>query len=397
MSSPNRAVLSAVLGGLLNVQAYAGQLEKTLFLEATLFTESPAYPEQSRNDASIAFEVEYYTELGDSGYELTVTPFARYDEADSERTHADLREAVVYREVGDWEWRVGISKVFWGVNESRHLVDIVNQTDAVEGVDGEDKLGQPMIRATVVKDWGELDLFVLPYFRERTYPGAGGRPRLPLVVDTDRAVYESSREQRHVDAALRWGQTFGDWDVGVSYFTGTSRDPRLVAEQTQEGPVLVPHYDLIRQVGLDVQAIVEGWIWKLEAISRRGGIKDYEALSAGFEYTLVGLFDSASDLGLLMEYDYDSRGDEADTIFQDDLFLGARWALNDEASSELLMGALVDLGDGSQSWRAEGSRRLSDGWTIGLEAQLLTHVDQNNLVYAFNADDFIRLELKRYF
>ena len=41
---------------------------------------------------------------------------------------------------------VGAAKVFWGTAESRHLVDIINQTDAVEDIDEEDKLGQPMVK-----------------------------------------------------------------------------------------------------------------------------------------------------------------------------------------------------------------------------------------------------------
>lgn len=374
------------------------RLEHTLSFEGTLFTKSPAYPGQQDNDLSIALESEYLTNFGSKEeYELILTPFLRYDRADSKRTHADLREAVIYRESGDWEWRAGISKVFWGVTESRHLVDIINQTDAVEGIDGEDKLGQPMIRATVIKDWGALDMFVLPYFRERTFAGVEGRLRAPLVVDTDHPVYESDREQRHVDTALRWSQTFGDWDVGLSYFKGTSRDPRLVQALAATGAVLVPHYDQISQVGLDVQAIFDGWIWKLEAISRRSNAEDYIAAVGGFEYTLVGVFESASDLGLLTEYHTDSRGDDADTLFQNDLFAGARWALNDAESTELLMGALVDLGDGSTSIRAEGSRRLGEGWTVNLEAQSSASVASDNLLSALSADDFIRLEFQRYF
>ena len=76
--------------------------------------------------------------------------------------------------------------------ESRHRVDYINQTDGVEDVDGEDKLGQPMLNLGLQRDWGDLNFFYLPYFRERTFPGTKGRLRAPLVVDTDRARYEAS-------------------------------------------------------------------------------------------------------------------------------------------------------------------------------------------------------------
>ena len=67
--------------------------------------------------------------------------------------------------------------MFWGVTELRHLVDIINQTDLVENLDGEQKLGQPMVQLTLLKDWGTLDFFAMPYFRERTFTGPDGRPR----------------------------------------------------------------------------------------------------------------------------------------------------------------------------------------------------------------------------
>ncbi|MDA7657788.1 hypothetical protein N8737_03705, partial [Verrucomicrobia bacterium] len=104
-----------------------------------------------------------------------MTPFGRYDGADSERSHVDLREFHIQRIADQWEWRVGVSKVFWGVTESQHLVDVINQTDLVENVDGEDKLGQPMVNLSWISDQaGVIDLFYLPYFRERTFPGRGG-------------------------------------------------------------------------------------------------------------------------------------------------------------------------------------------------------------------------------
>jgi len=31
----------------------------------------------------------------------------------------------------DWELTTGVSKVYWGVMEAVHLVDIINQTDFV--------------------------------------------------------------------------------------------------------------------------------------------------------------------------------------------------------------------------------------------------------------------------
>ncbi len=90
-----------------------------------------------------------------------------------------------------WELRIGVRKVFWGVAESQQLVDIINQTDLVENVDGEDKLGQPMVNIALIRSWGTVDFFLLPWFRERTFPGQVGRLRFAQPVDTDNPAYES--------------------------------------------------------------------------------------------------------------------------------------------------------------------------------------------------------------
>ena len=59
---------------------------------------------------------------------FTFQPFIRIDQQDEERSHFDIRELAWLHVGNDWELRTGIRKVFWGVNESQHLVDIINQT-----------------------------------------------------------------------------------------------------------------------------------------------------------------------------------------------------------------------------------------------------------------------------
>ena len=180
-------------------------------------------------------------------------PFARWDEQDSERSHVDIRELTWIHVSDSWELRSGIRKVFWGVTESQHLVDIINQTDNLENPDGEEKLGQPMINLSFWRDWGVLDLYVLFGFRERRFPGVSGRPRLPFLIDEDAAIFESSAEQWHTDFAIRWVQSIGELELGLSHFSGTSRDPRFLPQFATDplgfptDLILIPVYDQIDQ------------------------------------------------------------------------------------------------------------------------------------------------------
>ena len=161
--------------------AYPLDWSGNLAVEARLFPSAAQWSEQKNGGLSLSFQLELRHQWHDGKRGLTFIPFLRVDSMDEERTHADIRELKYLHVADGWEIRAGIDKVFWGVTESQHLVDIVNQTDLIENIDGEDKLGQPMVRVTRVLGNGAIDLFLLPWFRERTFPGSKGRLRTPLV------------------------------------------------------------------------------------------------------------------------------------------------------------------------------------------------------------------------
>ena len=121
-------------------------------IENRWFPQTNLYPHQSRHSSGFVFEPELYFE-GAEGWSFTLVPFFRYDSADSRRTHGDLREAyfLLFGELGEdeWELRVGVDRIFWGVIESNHLVDIINQVDVIEHPDQEVELGQLMAHLTL--------------------------------------------------------------------------------------------------------------------------------------------------------------------------------------------------------------------------------------------------------
>jgi hypothetical protein len=279
------------------------------------------------------------------------------------------------------------------------LVDIINQTDLVENPDGEEKLGQPMLNLAFIQDWGTLDLFILPGFRERTFPGIAGRLRTIPVIDTDQARYASSKGDSHVDYAIRWSKTLGDWDVGLAHFSGTSRDPELIPGLDSAGnPVLLPYYQTIDQTSLDLQLVTDAWLWKLEALTRQGQAGGrYFATVGGFEYTFVGIAESDADLGLIAEYHFDDRHKSAPTPFDNDLMLGTRLALNDVQNTEALLGIIVDLDGQGNSVSLEASRRLGNSWKLNIESRFFNNVDSQDPLIVFSHDDYLQVELAYYF
>ncbi len=377
-------------------EAMANELTGYVAIEGRLFFDDSLHTGQREQQSSIIAKPEYFHEWKESI--LTVAPFFRLDSADSKRSHVDIREFFVLWYPEAFELGIGIRKVFWGVTESQHLVDIINQTDLVELPDGEEKLGQPMVNLSLLRDWGTLDLYLLPYFRERTFPSLKGRLRSSLVVETDRTRYESGAKQHHLDVAARYSQTFGDWDVGLSYFQGTGREPTLIPGADASGnPVLIPFYEQIGQTGLELQWVVEEWLWKLEMIHRVGQGDSFEAWTGGFEYTFTALFGSKMDLGVIGEWLHDTRGEAAPTPFEEDIMVGFRLGVNDMASTELLFGVIQDLERSDRILSLEASRRITDHWKIEIEAFIFARQSPNELLFSQRDDDFLQASLFYHF
>ena len=418
--------LPALLILLLSLPAAALQQRHELGLEAWGFAE-PGAQGQARENASLSLRSEFWHDLDNGRDRFALTPFLRADGRDAERSHFDLREAS-WNHLGEgYELRIGVRQVFWGVTEAVHLVDIINQTDQVESLDGEQKLGQPMLNLSFERGQQLFDLFLLMGARERTFAGSDGRLRLPLVVDEDLARYESSRENRRLDLAARWQLNLPALRLGLSAFSGTAREPELqpVVDPSQlrfsagqlsgfapsYQPVLAPYYPLINQLGLDLQVTQGDLLWKLEAIQRNGGAQNYQAVDAGLEYTQVGAFGSALDLGWLVECLYDSRDERATSPFEHDLLLGWRLAFNDAASSSLLTSLILDQESGERLFSIEAQHRLSEDLLLELELRavaggsqrpqsalaFLAGPDPEHKLRPLLQDDFMRLELSWFF
>ena len=364
------------------------------------------FPQQAGNPPGIPPQNDYWFNgslAWEPGFFMNVTDymnfdlilFGRVDQHDRNRTHGDIREGFFELFFNEWTLGFGIHKVFWGVTESRHLVDIINQNDLVEDFDNDIKLGQAMVTTSYTNDKaGTFSLYVMSWARPLVFPGPLGRPTLPIPVDNDLRVYESRLKEGQIDAALRWSHSMAGFDWGLAYFYGTARDPQLFATTDAAGlPVLQPVYNLIHQGGLDVQYTVEGWLLKVESIVRGGQGPTFGAVTGGFEYTFYQVSGSVLDIGLILEYSYDGRNNNTFIIFNNDFFAGVRLSLSDVGSTEFLVGSFIDAKDGSVFIAAEASRRFGDSWKILLEGRGYIP-QQGNVLEFFRNDAQIQVDIE---
>jgi len=358
------------------------------------FPDDALYPGQHQAYFSALFQPEIYLEWNRGKQFMQFTGFVRLDQYDSERTHADIRELYWLTIFKNWELSVGVKKIFWGVTESNHLVDIINQADVLEGIDLEQKLGQLMIHVSWSLKWGAIDLFAMTYFRQMKFPGREGRLRPPFELDYANTTYESELEEYNPDLAIRWSHSFSAFDIGISHFYGTSRLPLF---QTTNGITFSPHYELINQTGIDIQVISGSMLWKAEIIYRQSKRKTITAFTVGGEYTFNNLFYSGIDLGLILEYNFDDRGIESINSLDDDFFFGTRIAVNDRQSTDLLGGIIIDRENQTLRYFVEANRRLGDSWKISIEAAGFSNIDPSEFLYLIRNDSYAQISLVKYF
>lgn len=373
--------------------------QQNLSSDYSLTLQQRYYPQQgeqgqAKAHSSVAVSAEWVWQSDNRAHQVALEPFLRLDQRDSKRNLADLRQAYWQYAGTGFDIKAGVDIVFWGVTESQHLVDVINQTDLVASVDGETKLGQPMLNWNLYGNGGTFSLYLLPYFRERTLPGPDGRLRPPLPIDSDNPFYESAQAEQNLDFALRWSRQFGALDLGLSYFEGNNRDPQL---QLTSAGSLQPVYLQMQQLGLDSQWLSGSWAWKLESIYRKTRQQDFIASTAGFEYTQVGVFGSSWDVGWIAEYQFDSRDRQAPVPGQNDVFIGGRIVANDEAGSEILLGMMQDLhNSNSRSGKLEASMRLSNSLRLRLDAWFFKSQLTSDPLYFIRRDDYLQLSLDFY-
>ena len=100
-----------------------------------------------------------------------------------------------------------------------------------------------------------------------------------------------------------------------------------------------------------------------------------------------------------MEYNWDGRqeGKAPATPFKNDLFAGLRLALNDPQDTSALLGAVVDLENGSTLACFEAERRLGRSFVLEVQARSFIRIDGRDPVKSMEDDDFVTISLQYHF
>ena len=361
-------------------------------INSTVSTRVDFYPDHADGTASegrsVEVKVEGYHDFDES--RLVGEFVGRMDAEDSGRRIIEARQAYFRTPLAGFDFFIGNRQEFWGKAESKNVVDVINQSDAAASQGKSAKLGAPSVSAERYFDFGDLQLWYISDFREKTFNDSDAHPSAGLPVTT--VSFERDDGADADDFAARLSTFSGNWDFAASAFYGTARDP--IVSTSSSGAALQHHYPLQRSIGLEAQFTGDATLLKWESLHGHQGSSDFIAGVTGVEYTLYGVFGRIWDLGLIGEIQHDDRPQSAADQFG---VGGVRLTVNDVAESSLLLLVSADREADQTLVSLEATRRLNEWTSIELSGQFFNARTPSSSFGLLSDDDAVTLVLDVFF
>ena len=365
-------------------------------LNGTLSSRLDFYPENADGTASEGRSVEVKIDaFHDFDESRIVGEFiVREDEKDSGRRITEARQAYFRTPFAGFDVFLGNRQEFWGKAESKNVVDLINQSDAAANEGKSGKLGALSISAERYVDIGDLQLWYISGFREKTFNDSDAHPSSGLTVNS--AQYARKNAKDADDFAVRLSSFAGDWDLAGSVFYGTARDPILTV--AVGGKALNPYYALQKSIGLEAQYTGDATLLKWESLhgtqSSLIGTHNFSAAVAGIEYTYYRSFETKLDIGLIGEVQHDDRPQAAANQFG---VAGVRLVFNDIADSNILFLLSADSKMDQSIVSLEASQRINDVTSVKLTSQFYNARTATSAYGQLSDDDAVTLTLNMFF
>ncbi len=343
----------------------------------------------------------------------------RSEQSDTTQSRAIVEELWTGYRKEAFEIRVGAQILNWSATEAFHPADVINSRNFDGNIENAEKLGEPMVSASVRLGEGSLTAYFMPVFIDPLTPEPTSRLSLlgpnfpigePLWVQTDGTVTSKNFGPQ---GALKLSQTYGTADSSVHVIQHQDRtQPSFVFDPSVRR--FRPVYHWVTQVGGTHTQILGSWIFKTELAYRWfkdgqsptfGALNrdDHGQVAVGIE-KLFG-HDNGSETTLIAEAQTFLGHGLSQRLFlgpfQRDALLGLRHAWNDESSREVFVSLIGDL-EGQNEWLFNTSygQRLSDTWSIKNGVRIFYAPTQGTVptvLEGLDRADHIYLNLVRHF
>ena len=365
---------------------FAGEVNTTLSSRYDVFPEHSSRTQDKSRSAELKLEA--FHDFDDSRFVAEL--IGRADADDAGRRILEARQAYLRTPIAGMEAFIGHRQVFWGNAESKNVVDVINQSDAAAAQGSSAKLGAPSLSLERYMDSGDMQLWYITAFRQRTFNDSDAHPSSGIPVTSTQ--FERANGQDADDFAGRFSTVSGDWDLAGSLFYGTARDPILIP--ISSGTALQAYYPVMKSVGFEAQHTGENLLFKWESLHGTQASSAFAAAVMGIEYSFYGVVDDLWDIGVIAELQHDDRPQAAADQF---LVGGFRLTLNDVDDTNLLFLVSADKEADQSLVSLEASKRLNSWSSIELSSTFFSSQTATNAYGLLSDDDSLSVTYNVFF
>jgi hypothetical protein len=354
--------------------------------------------------------------------------YGRLDRYDQRRSVLAFEEAWAQLGLERLRLRAGVDLINWTATEAFHPADVINARNLDSDLENFEKVGEPMVALQLRLFSGTtVQLLFMPHRTAPIFASPASRLSFAPGIDLKGSRRMIDRDGDLTDA--RWGpqaafalrQVLGNADLTLHALEHLDRSQPLVrVDPLTFSPLLV--FQTVRQLGGTYQHALGPVVLKLEGAYRRfvaprepppgialgplataaAGQPDHGQLAAGLEYGVS--HEGGSESTFLLEGQAVLGVDDPAlratlSIFQRDVLIGYRFALNDEAGKELMVGAIFDTERSGESLvMLNYQQRLGETWTVRGGLRLFhAKASAPGPMAVLRTSDHIRLALTRHF
>jgi len=351
----------------------------------------------SKHSSSLTLEQQLKLTYEKGDFSSALEVFAQEDYTDisnkknNDRSFVRINEVYAQYEFEEDRILLGKNIRFWGALEVNNLVDTFNIQDGRNDPTRTDKIGAYNFEYTHYLEESEFSLITKFYEQKRKmsastymYSTLQEGENLNNSLDSEKSLYRPN-------IYLTYNGSLSDeYAIDYAFIYQNGYDSQRYS--TKSGSTYTEHVYLVNKFMTYNTLVVDSTLYKIEFayadVIDDNTVSDYINLGLGVEHTLEHLEDG-SEIGLIGEYYYyntlnDDKLSDIDLAqsFQNDLFLGLRYSLNDVSDSSAVGGIILDTQYNEQNYYVEYESRFFDTFKVKVDARYIEPSTSHNTVFA---------------
>jgi len=367
-------------------------------IEGHVGIDTQAYSsKQNKHSSSITLEQQLKMKYDKDDFNSVLELYAQEDytdinsKKDNDRSYIRVNEAYVEYEFEEDKILLGKNIRFWGALEAQNIVDVFNIQDFRNDPFTTDKIGAYNFEYAHYFEESEFSVITKLYEQNSDmatssyiYSALNDNEAFNDNLNTENSQYRPTVYLTYSGSLSR------EYSLDYAFIYQNGYDSQRY--MTKEDNTYTQHAYLVNKFMTYNTMVVNSTLLKLEAtyadVINDKQVSDYVHVALGVEHTLDQL-NSGSEIGIIGEYYYYDTfdKDKFDDIdlgqsFQNDLFVGLRYSLNDEADTQTVGGVIFDTQYDEQTYYVEYESRINDIVKVTIDYRYIEPSDSYNTVNA---------------